>query len=268
MSKNKSSHQYVSEFVDQLQSSGRYWFRGEEVISAVERSDIAIEASLRRLKEKHRVVMPRRGFYVIVPAEYRNAGAPPAEWFIDALMAYQEQPYYVGLLSAAAFHGAAHQQPQVFQVMISIPIRPIVVGRVRIQFYKQQRIDQVPIQKIKTETGFMRVSTPEATALDLVKYPEAAGHLNNVATVLAELSEIMKPDRLCEAAVQARTPELQRLGYLLDQLKRKQLSDPLHELLLSQRRRPIYLRSDKKGRKRKHEPRWYIIPNEKVDIDL
>jgi hypothetical protein len=35
----------------------------------------------------------------------------------------------------------------------------------------------------------MRVSTPEATALDLVRYVTAAGHIGNVATVLAELSE-------------------------------------------------------------------------------
>ena len=39
--------------------------------------------------------------------------------------------------------------------------------------------------EMKTETGAMRVSTPEATALDLLRYLEGAGHLGNVATVLA-----------------------------------------------------------------------------------
>ena len=33
-------------------------------------------------------------------------------------MAHLSQPYYVALLSAAAYHGAAHQKPQVFQVMV------------------------------------------------------------------------------------------------------------------------------------------------------
>ncbi len=40
----------------------------------------------------------------------------------------------------------------------------------------------------------MRVSTPEATALDLVRFVTAAGHIGNVATVLAELSEELTPN--------------------------------------------------------------------------
>ena len=42
---------------------------------------------------------------------------------------------------------------------------------------------------VKTVTGSIRVSTPEATALDLLRYVAAAGYLSNVATVLHELAE-------------------------------------------------------------------------------
>ena len=70
-------------------------------------SDVALEAALRRLKQRGRIASPRRGFYVLVPPEYREAGCQPASWLIDDLMRFVEQPYYVGLLSAAAIHGAA-----------------------------------------------------------------------------------------------------------------------------------------------------------------
>ena len=44
-------------------------------------------------------------------AENRVAGAPPASWYIDDFMKAIGAPYYVGVLTAAALHGAAHQQP-------------------------------------------------------------------------------------------------------------------------------------------------------------
>jgi hypothetical protein len=97
-----------------------------------ERSTVAIEAALRRLKRRGRIASPRRGFYVLVPVEYREAGCPPVSWFIDDLMRFLKQPDYVGLLSAAAIHGAAHQQPMLFQVVTDRPSRPVRVGRVRI----------------------------------------------------------------------------------------------------------------------------------------
>lgn len=79
---------------------------------------------------------PRREFYVVVPPEYRATGSPPASWFIDELMRHLEQPYYVGLLSAAAIHGASHQQPMTFQVVTSRSTREMRTGKVIIRFSK------------------------------------------------------------------------------------------------------------------------------------
>ena len=42
----------------------------------------------------------------------------PADWFIAELMQFLDLPYYVGVLSAAALHGAAHQQAQEFHVVV------------------------------------------------------------------------------------------------------------------------------------------------------
>jgi len=148
----------LSDFVDRLQGSGRYSFTGKEIRKVLAGTFAARQAAVRRLKKKGRIVSPRRSFFVTVPVEYRSAGSPPASWFIDNLMRYMGQPYYVGLLTAAAIHGAAHQQPQSFQVVTDRPTRPVALERVRIEFHRNRMTGEVPIAHIKTETGTMQVS--------------------------------------------------------------------------------------------------------------
>ena len=128
-------HRPLAAFVDGLQAQGRYTFTRSEATGAQGRSEVALKAALQRLKRQGRIASPRRGFYVLVPLEYREAGGPSASWFIGDLMRFLGQPYYVGLLSAAAIHGAAHQQPMVFQVITDRPTRPAGAGRVRIEFH-------------------------------------------------------------------------------------------------------------------------------------
>ncbi|HAK94450.1 MAG TPA: hypothetical protein DCM87_05480, partial [Planctomycetes bacterium] len=111
----------MARWVEKLQSEGRYTFARQEAQVKTGRGFVAAQSALRRLKRQGRIVSPKRGFYVVVPPEYRAAGSPPASWFIDDLMRHIGQPYYVGLLSAAAIHGAAHQQPMVFQVVTGKP---------------------------------------------------------------------------------------------------------------------------------------------------
>ena len=113
----------LSAFVDDTQAAGRYTFSSAEARDALGVSEIALDNAIRRLKNRGRLVAPRRGFFVIVPTEYRAAGAPPPSWFIDDLMRFLGQPYYVGLLSAAGLHGASHQQSMVFQVVTDRPTR-------------------------------------------------------------------------------------------------------------------------------------------------
>lgn len=164
----------VSMWIDHLQSSGRYTFTRAEALAETGKTETAVAASLRRLCKAGRIVSPRRGFHVVVPLEYRTAGAPPAEWFVDDLMHHLRRPYYVGLLSAAALHGAAHHAPQVFQVITDVPTRPLTVGRVRVVFV-QGRAGLSPTQTMNTPTGTLVVSTPEATALDLVRHATVCG---------------------------------------------------------------------------------------------
>ena len=86
------SHRSLAEFVDGLQASGRYTFTRDEALAAVGVSERALKQAASRLARKRRLVAPRRGFFVVVPLEYRSAGAPPPPWFIDELMRYQGGP--------------------------------------------------------------------------------------------------------------------------------------------------------------------------------
>jgi predicted transcriptional regulator of viral defense system len=258
----------LSEFVDQLQSSGRYSFTREEAISALGVSHIALQAAARRLAAKGRIAAPRRGFYIIVPVEYRSAGAPPPSWFVDDLMRFHSRPYYVGLLSAAALHGAAHQQPQEFQIVTDSILRPITVGRTRFRFFMKWHHAKTPTISVKTETGSMKVSTPEATALDLVRYVGKAGQLGNVVTVLSELAERINPDRLVDAArSEVELSVIQRLGYLLEHFAAPSTAAPLAEWLATQRLRPVPLRTERHPKATEKDPRWLVLVNERVEID-
>ncbi len=173
--------------------------------------------------------MPRSGFYVIVDPQHRAAGILPPEWFIHDLMKDMAQPYYVGILSAAQLHGAAHHRPQEFQVVISKrAVRPVRVGNVLISFHNKGPFNRSQIQEVKTPTGILKASTPETTAWDLVRYFKAAGGLENVITVLSELAEKLNSIKLKDTV--KRHDEIivaQRLGYLLDKLNRRDLSKDL-----------------------------------------
>ncbi len=258
----------MTAFVEALQSRGRYTFTQTEAMTADKRSDIALEAALRRLKQKGRIANPRRGFYVIVPVEYREAGCPPANWFIHDLMRFLGQPYYVGILSAAAIHGAAHQQPMLFQVVTDRPTRPAQAGRVRIGFHVGRHVEKAPVVEIQTETGSMRVSTPEATAFDLVRFAPSAGHIGNVITVLHDLIEKIDPQALAPLADLYAVSDVQRLGYLLERLGEKRLADPLSDRLKDRRYRPILLAPGQAKGDSPIDPRWRIIPNEKVEAEF
>lgn len=251
----------------QLQSTGRYTFTCSQVESETGRSFVAVQKALRRLKQQKLIVSPHRGFYVTIPPEYRSVGSPPANWFIDDLMHFLGQTYYVGLLSAAAIHGAAHQQPMVFQVVTGKPIREMRAGRVTIRFTMNSRIEQFPMAYKQTETGTMRVATPETTAFDLVRYPAGAGNIGNTATVLSELADSLDPRALIAIAPLFHIPDVQRLGYLLDQVGNPAVATPLFEWLSSRHPRAVPLVPGEPAEVHT-DGRWHILPNADLELDI
>lgn len=213
-----ASHSNARNYLASLAASGRYHFVSREAWSALGVSADAAKLALNRLAKQDLIASPARGFYVIVPPEYRSLGCLPADQFVPALMKRLKLSYYAGLLSAAQYHGAAHQRPQEFQVFLAKARRPIRCGNVRVAFMVRKRIADVPVRSFNTPRGTVLVSTPEATALDLVGYQRHAGGLDQVATVLSELAEQIDPKKLAAAAQTAPVAWAQRLGYLLEHI--------------------------------------------------
>ena len=267
---NKSSMppKTVAKYVDTLQAEGRYTFRRDEASHALQINGSTFGRAAARLSAKGRILALRGGFYVIVPIEYRVIGAPPPPWFIDELMRYLGRPYYVGVLSAAALHGAAHEQPQEFQVVTGVPQRPVLAGRARIRFLAKKHYERTRTAKLKTEAGFMLVSTPEATAIDLLRYASAAGGLGNVATVLTELAERIDGRKLVEAAqANGELAYSQRLGYVLERIGAGDRTTALARWIEKRRPRNTPLRPGKSIRGRPVERRFRIIVNEDIEAE-
>jgi len=255
-------------WVDALQARGRYTFLRAEAISDTGLSAEAVKKALQRLARRKRVVKVKSYFYLIVPLEYLHSGAPPPPWFIDDLMRAMKRPYYVGLLSAAGIHGASHQQPQEFQVITDRPVRPLRVGRSRIRFFTNKRTGDTAVQSVKTPTGAMRVSTPEATIIDLVRFARAAGQIDNVASVVAELLPVLDPKRLLRAVRTAGDiPNAQRLGYLLERVGARRLARPLHDWLKRQSARVIPLRPGRAAAGVPEDRRWHVLVTDPIEIE-
>jgi predicted transcriptional regulator of viral defense system len=216
--KNKTQKPNIRNFVSGLAAGGRHFFAAREARSALGVSPAAAKLALNRMAKQGGIASPARGFYVIIPPEYHNLGCLPADQFIPALMKSLGQTYYAGLLSAAQYQGAAHHRPQEFQVFLAKNRRPIQCGTVRVAFMARKRISDVPVQSFNTPRGTILVSTPEATAIDLVGYQHHAGGLDQVATILSELVENINPEKLAAAAATAPIPWAQRLGYLLEHI--------------------------------------------------
>ncbi|MBK8167956.1 MAG: type IV toxin-antitoxin system AbiEi family antitoxin [bacterium] len=254
--------------LDARQSQGRYTLIRDDALATLGTSESALKKAAQRLGAKGRLAIPHRGFYVTVPLEHRLAGAPPPDWYIDDLMMHLGRSYYVGLLSAAALHGAAHQQPQEFQVVTDRQLRPMAAGRGRIRFFTRRYLATVPVMEVKTETGVMRVASPEVTALDLLSHLDAAGQLGHVAAVLVELAPKIDPGLLLEAARRENgLPNTQRLGYLLDLVGAGEAGARLAEWVAERRPRYRALRPDRPSGEAQKDRRWRLLINEKIAPD-
>ena len=225
-----------SDYLIRLQASGRHSFTRAEARQALRISDAALLKAAARLRRKHMLLNPRHGFYVAVPPQYHSWGAPPPNWYIDDLMRHEGRPYYVGLLKAAEFHGATHHAVMEFQVMTDRQLPRIRAGRSFIAFYFRKDLQPVlsAVESRKTDTGSMKISSVELTAIDLIRYAHAAGGLDTVATALNDLGEKIDGEKLAATAVHFERATVQRLGYLLDHLGYSAATEPLHKSLFAQ----------------------------------
>lgn len=269
-------HSSLAQHLTNLQSEGRITFTRDEAIKALGITEAAFLKSAARLQKRHMLLNPRQGFYVVVPPQFLSWKAPPPTWYIDALMRYEGRPYYVGLLKAAELHGASHQAVMEFQVITDRQLPKIRAGRSWITFHFRKSMDSVRegIIDRQTDTGTMKVSSPELTALDLLQYVHAVGGIDAVATVLADLGRKIDGEKLSSLAKQFDRACAQRLGYLLDRLGHAERAQALHAHLSATKLLVwVALEPLNRGAKRseskpiERNERWHVFVQRHPEVD-
>ncbi|WP_340115608.1 type IV toxin-antitoxin system AbiEi family antitoxin [Pelagibius sp. 7325] len=245
-------------FARRLQARGHYGFALQELLKETGLSPAAAKGQLHRLAPGIVPFYPRSFFYLIVPPEHLAIGAPPVTWWIDDFFAIRAQPYYLGLLTAAAHHGSSHEAPQMIQIVTDRPLNPVRLGRQKIVFVTKKSAAETPAVRATGGQAPFQVSTAEATLLDLLYYPEHVGGLARIAELARDLKPKLSGKGLRQALDQPLdTALLQRAGFLLEALGLESESRIVDRALKGRRRRPTALEAGTLP-KGEPDPRWRV----------
>ncbi len=271
----KDSRQYrnAEDWANHLLAKGKYAFALHQFRADFpEQSDTANKFALKRLVDKAQIISIHKGYYLIIPPQYRSKGILPPTLFLDAFMKELDRPYYLALLNAAAYHGATHQQPQEFFVVTGFPVlRPMQKKGLKINYISKKEVPEPLLDTRKTEAGYLKISNPALTATDLIQYAKRVGGINRVATVLSELADSIQPDAFDNPLLRhVPVTALQRLGYLLDKVIDNQpLANALYHALQKNEsplfRIPLKASAPTKGFA--SDERWKVIVNVELEMD-
>lgn len=260
----------ISDWIHSREIRGKSTFSIVDVKDAfAERPSKSINTELSRQVSRGRVQSVYRGFYVIVPVQYQLKGVVPPVYYIDGLMDYVGKPYYVGLLSAAAMHGASHQRAMKTQVMTVVPRIKASGKNSLLDWSYRQEIPEAFVMKKNAEIGTLRYSGPELTAVDLVQFASHVGGYQRVATVLAEFADSVDVGKISGLVPFTTVATIQRLGYLLEYvLSRREQADALYQILKLQGAwNSILLSNDRVRRDGAQANRWHVNGNIDIEVD-
>jgi predicted transcriptional regulator of viral defense system len=257
------------DYIKQLLQQGRYSFSRSEIGEGLGKKDAALNLTLQRLRKAGWIAPISRGFYLALDVQHQDLGMLDPAWFVDDWAQFMQMDhYYVGGLSAAALHGAAHQRPMQFQVFADRQVRDVKQPNLLLKTFYKKTAKQTPIVKMKSTSGYFNVSTPEATAFDIVAYHRCCPSLDHVATVLVELAEVMHAKDLAELArISDWRPNLQRLGWLLDYVNWPEKAASLHAALKRQSLKPVTLET-RLPAEGPYSERWQIVENTDIQPDI
>lgn len=264
----------IKDWIADQQKRGRITFSYQEVVaqfSAI--TEQGVKNALNRLVRKTEIAPVLKGFYAVIPIGYVLRGMIPPELYIDDLMKHLNRQYYISLLNAAVFYGAAHQQPQIFSVITSFPpLRDTTKKGSRIVFIgTRKEIPKNWLKPFRTEYGDIQVSKPELTAADLITFQKDIGGLNRACTVIYELAESINFEQLDKDFFDyVPTSTIQRLGYLLEyELEQSDLTEFLfmkaQEFNCKFQKTPLKYNKSTEGCET--NAKWKIIINETIEID-
>ncbi|MCC8119076.1 MAG: type IV toxin-antitoxin system AbiEi family antitoxin [Bacteroidales bacterium] len=261
----------ISEWLDRREMTGFPTFSFEEVRKAFPTlSAQVISNELYRQNKLRRIQTVHKGFYTVVPMQYRDRGVVPPYNYIDQLMRHLRKPYYIALLSAGVLHGAAHQRPMKMAIMTTLP-RLSAVNNKELYWCYRTELPKDLLCSTNSDTSIIQYSCAELTATDLVQYSQHIGGLSAAATVIEELSETLDFTKNGRRILQVSTlTTLQRLGYILEEITQNTTQAEILYSILSESGRQMkwsLLTSEGSDSNCTRNEKWKIIVNKPIEPD-
>ena len=219
-------------FCDARLGLGRVTLDLSDLVKASGLSALAAKRQLSRLRGKVVRISPRKPFYLILSPEHRSMGAPPPNWWLQDYFNWLGRPYYLALQSAASAFGSNPQALQVTQVVTDKPLRPINVGRTQLRFFVKRGIERTPTQQPDGAVAPLLISTPEATAYDLVRYATSIGGIERAAETIRPLLPLLRVRELKRVLnAESESGVAQRLGFVMEACGNKSLAKVVRDWL-------------------------------------
>ncbi len=80
-------------YIDNLTANGRISFTIREFCDVMGVAYKTAKKTLAHLKKEKEIASPSKGYYLILPPEFRKQGCLPADYFIDDLMRHLNKNY-------------------------------------------------------------------------------------------------------------------------------------------------------------------------------
>ncbi|ALO16096.1 hypothetical protein L21SP5_02469 [Salinivirga cyanobacteriivorans] len=261
----------AKKYIKYLLSIENYSFSVDEVVQATDGTRNSLKFELHRLSEKGEVINLRKGFYLIITPRYSSAKKLPIQLYCEKLFNYLNRKYYIGLFSAAKFHGAGHQQVQRDYLITEQPkFNDISKSTIDIRFFTTRNWPAKNIQIKKSDAGIYKMSSPALTIVDLIHHQTKLGGINRMLTTIEELVEEMTSDDLEELLDwYVNISTLQRFGFLLEELE---LNADFQEMIFSKLKSvkffPVLLSPKSKEKPGAVDNKWKVDVNVKLERDL
>lgn len=261
----------VATYIKQLLSYEEYSFSLNELIDNLNKSETSIKSELSRLIKKKEIVNLRKGFYLIITPRYSSVKKLPIQLYCEKLFKHLKRNYYVGLFSAAKFHGASHQQVQRDYVITEKPkFSDISKNTIDIRFFTSSNWSNNNIQEKKSDAGIYKVSSPALTIVDLIHYQTKIGGINRMLATIEELTEELTGSDLVNLlSWYPNKSTLQRLGFLLEKLG---IIEGFQEMIYSNIKSinffPVLLSPKSNEKPGAVDNKWKVDINVKLESDL
>jgi hypothetical protein len=116
--------------------------------------------------------------------------------------------------------------------MTDRPCRTIQVGRIQVRFFVKRQMEWTPTQQLAQAAEPLCISTPEATAFDLVRYATSIGGIERAAETIRPLLPNLRARELKRVlTTENETPVAQRLGFIIQAAREKKLAQVIYNWL-------------------------------------